>query len=139
MNFFDKLVFLGRRYERQRAPRSGSTRFTLGDILQEFNYNTILELTPVAKGKPGVMVQPDPVRKLKVSLLDHGISAIHSHNEDWFEVYRTAPHGDLSKVRILAHSPREEKIGEIHMLVSQRMPEFYFAEDPIFEKIGRNF
>ena len=138
MNFFDKLVFLGRRYERQRVPRNGSTRFTLGDVMQEFNYNTILELTPIVKGQPGAMVQPDRVRKLKVSLLDHGISAIHSHNEDWYEVHRTAPSGDLSKVRILAYSPSEEKIGEIHLLVSQRMPEFYFSEDPIFDTIGQN-
>jgi hypothetical protein len=136
MNLFDKLALAGRRYELARVPRNQSTQFTLGDTLEFFNRNTILELTPVVNGKEERTMRPDAVRKLKVSLLD-GISAIHSHNDDWFEVYRTAPSGDLTRVRIVAHSRSGEKIGELHMLVSQRMPIFYFGEDPILDAISK--
>ncbi|MGE0059618.1 MAG: hypothetical protein AB7P33_04570 [Dehalococcoidia bacterium] len=134
MNLFDKLALAGRRYEIARVPRNQSTQFTLGDTLEFFNFNTILELTPVVNGKSEATLRPDAVRKLKVSLLD-GISAIHSHNDDWFEVYRTAPSGDLTRVRIVAHSRSGEKIGELQMLVSQRLPIYYFGEDPILDEI----
>jgi hypothetical protein len=136
MNLLDKLALSGRRYERAKVPRNQSTQFTLADALEFFSRNTILELTPVVNGKQEATLQPDPVRKLKVSLLD-GISAIHSHNDDWFEVLRTAPSGDLTRVRIIANSRKGDKIGELHMLVSQRMPLYYFGEDPIFEALGK--
>ncbi len=135
MDLLDKLAFMGRRYEQMRTPRRTDKKFSLADVLETFNRNTILELTPVVKGKPGVTRRPDPVRKLKVALLD-GISAIHSHNDDWYEVYRTSPSGDLSKVRIVAFSRSGEKIGELHILLSERMPIFYFGEDPILETLG---
>ena len=137
MDLFDKLAFMGRRYERDLVPRNGSHRFTLSDLLQAFNYNTILELTPIVDGKAGETVKPDEVRKLKVSLLDHGIAAIHSHADDGYEVYRTAPSGDLSKVRVVAYSPKDDKIGELHMLVSERLQGFYFDEDPILDRISQ--
>jgi hypothetical protein len=137
MNLLDKLALTGRRFEIVRVPRNQSTEFTLGDTLEFFNRNTILELTPIVNGKAQPTLRPDAVRKLKVSLLD-GISAIHSHNEDWFEVFRTAPSGDLTRVRIVAHSRQGEKIGELQMLVSQRMPIYYFGEDPIFDAIGKS-
>jgi hypothetical protein len=136
MNLLDKIALGGRRYERAKVPRNQSTEFTLADALEFFNRNTILELTPVVNGKQEATLKPDPVRKLKVSLLD-GISAIHSHNDDWFEVLRTAPSGDLTRVRIVAHSRKGEKVGELHMLVSQRMPLYYFGEDPILEAIEK--
>jgi hypothetical protein len=41
-------------------------------------------------------------------------------------------------VRIVAHSRQGEKIGELQMLVSQRMPIYYFGEDPIFDAIGKS-
>lgn len=135
MNLLDKLALSGRRFEPVRVPRNGSTQFTLADALEMFSRNTILELTPITNGKTGETLRPDPVRKLKVSLLD-GIAAIHSHNDDYFEVLRTAPSGDLTRVRILAFSRGGEKIGEVHMLVSQRMPLYYFGEDPILETLG---
>ena len=136
MNLLDKLALSGRRYEQARVPRNNSTQFTLADVLQMFNFNTILELTPVVNGKTQATMQPDAVRKLKVSLLD-GISAIHSHEEDWYEVYRTAPSGDLARVRVVAHKRAGETVGELQMLVSQRMPQYYFGEDPIIEAIGK--
>ena len=137
IDFVDKLAFLGRRYERQISRRSGNSRFSLSDVLEMFDRNTILELTPVVGGKPLETVLPDAERKIKVSLLDKGISAIHSHAEDWFEVSRTAPSGDLTKVRIVAYSPDNKRAGEIEMLVSQRMPAFYFADDPILAQIAK--
>src|SRR5688572_15977349 len=137
MDLFDKLALAGRRYELARVPRNQSTQFTLADTLEFFNLNTILELTPLVKGETQPTLKPDPVRKLKVSLLD-GISAIHSHNDDWFEVHRTAPSGDLTRVRIVAHSRNGDKVGELQMLVSQRLPLYYFGEDPIFDTIGRD-
>src|SRR5207247_3155075 len=105
LDLLDTLAFWGRKYEKQRVPRTGSTRFSLSDILETFDRNAIFELTPVTNGKPGQTLKPDPVRKMKVSLLDNGISAIHSSSDDWFEVLRTAPSGDLSRVRIVAHAP----------------------------------
>lgn len=135
MNFFDKLALTGRRYEKERLPRTNGYSYTLADLLERFSRNTILELTPIVKGDTRATMRPDQVRKLKVSLLD-GISAIHSHNDDWYEVYRTAPQGDLTRVRIVAYSRKNEKIGEVRMMVSERMPIYYFGEDPIFETIG---
>lgn len=136
MNLLDKLALSGRRYESAHVPRNGSTQFTLADVLEMFNFNTILELTPVANGKPQATMRPDAVRKLKVSLLD-GISAIHSHSEDWYEVLRTAPSGDLAFVKIVAHKREGDKVGELQMLVSQRLPQYYFGEDPILDTISR--
>jgi hypothetical protein len=136
MNLLDKLALSGRRYEQTRVPRNGSTQFTLADVLEMFNFNTILELTPVVNGKTQQTMRPDAVRKLKVSLLD-GISAIHSHDDDWYEVHRTAPSGDLAHAKVVAFTRQGEKVGELQMLVSQRMPLYYFGEDPIFEAIGK--
>jgi len=134
MNLLDKVVFMGRRYERMKTVNQ-STHFTLAEALELFNRNTILELTPVVNGKPGTTLRPDPVRKLKVSLVD-GISAIHSHSDDWYEVAKTAPNGDLTKVKITAFNRNGERLGELQMLVSERMPIYYFGEDPIFEAIN---
>lgn len=135
MNRLDRLALAGRRLERVRTSRSGSDRFTLGDVLEHFHRNTILELVPVTEGNAGAALRPDATRKLKVSLLD-GISAIHSHNDDWYEVYRTSPSGDLSRVRIIARSRHGENVGELHMLVSERLPLYYFGEDPIFKALN---
>jgi len=137
LDVLDTLAFWGRKYEKQRVPRTGSTRFSLSDILETFDRNAIFELTPVTNGKPGQTLKPDPVRKMKVSLLDNGISAIHSSSEDWFEVLRTAPSGDLSRVRIVAHAPDGREVGEIRMLVGQRSFEHYFQEDPILAELAR--
>lgn len=137
MDIFDSLALWGRRFEPQTVPSSGSTRFSLADILEMFDRNAILDLTPVVDGKALPAVRPDAVRKFKVSLLDDGVSAIHSDSSDWFSVYRTAPSGDLSKVRIVAHTASGAECGEIRMLVGRRTYDHYFAEDPIFEHIAR--
>jgi hypothetical protein len=135
MDVFDKLAFLGRKYELARVPGSGSTRFTMGDVLQMFNQAAILELTPSTGASAGQTLRPDPVRKIKVSLLDNGFSAIHSDNTDWYEVYRTPPSGDLTKVRIVAYAPDGTKVGELKILTGRRSFEHYFEHDPIFAAI----
>ena len=136
MDVFDKLAFLGRKYEQVKVPGTGSRRFTMTDLFQMFGRSAILELTPY--GSEGAMpsVRPDSVRKLKVSLLDDGLSAIHSTNSDFYEVYRTAPSGDLSKVRIIAYSTEGRRVGEIRMELGRRTYEHYFEEDPILEHIA---
>ena len=135
MDVFDSLALWGRRYQQQKVPSSGSPRFSLADLLEMFDRNAILELTPSADGKALPSVRPDPIRKVKVSLLDDGVSAIHRGSGDWFEVYRTAPTGDLSKVRIVANSAAGGKAGEIRMLVGRRTYDHYFAEDPILKHL----
>ena len=135
MSALDMLALWGRRYEQQHKPGSGSTRFGLSDVMEMFDRNLILELTTVAGSKEGQTVRPDSVRKIKVSLLDDGISAIHAGGDGWYEVFRTAPTGDTSKVRIVAHGPQGEKLGEVRMLVGRRTYDHYFAEDPIFSHL----
>jgi hypothetical protein len=137
MDLFDTLAFLGRRYERQAVPGSVSERFTMSDVLRLFDRAGILELTPYTDDHARTTVRPDAVRKIKVTLLDDGLSAIHSTTGDWFEVFRTAPSGDLSKVRIVAHAPAGNRVGEIRMLVGRRSFEHYFEQDPILETIAR--
>ena len=137
MDVFDKLAFLGRKYEPATLPGSSSTRLNMTDVLQMFDRSAILELTPYKGDAPGETLRPDPVRKMKVSLLDDGLSAIHSDNTDWYEIYRTAPSGDLSKVKIVAHEPNGSKIGEIRMLIGRRSLEHYFEHDPILAEIAQ--
>jgi hypothetical protein len=139
MDLLDTLALWGRRYDQQTNPRTGEKRFELQDLLLYFDRNALLELTPVSGGKAMPPTRPDPVRKVKVSLLDDGISAIQGGGADWYEVYRTAPSGDLSKVRIVGLKESGEKAGEIRMLVGRRTYDQYFAEDPIFQHLeGRS-
>ncbi len=135
MNLLDRLALRGRRYERQTVPGTGSERFSLAEVLTLFNHDTILELTPVVDGKDGATEWPDAVRKIKVSLLDKGISAIPTHTAGWYEVFRTAPSGDVSRVRIVAYSPDNVRVGEIRMVVSHRLPQYYFDEDPLLKEL----
>ena len=135
MDLFDKLALWGRRYEHENNPRTGEYRFELGDLLLTFDRNTILELTPVRDGSTGDTVRPDPVRKLKISLLDEGLGTFKDHAGGWYEVYRTGPSGDLSRVRVLLFSPEGKEEGEVRMLVAQRNPDLYFREDPIFSAV----
>ena len=132
MNLFDNVAFWGRRYEPQKAPRSGSRKFSLADVLEMFDRRAILELTPYVAGRPTRTVRPDGEKKLKVSLLDDGFSEVRSDREDWYEVLQTAPSGDLSKAKIVVRSPDDSVIGEIRLLISQRTYEHYFLEDPLF-------
>jgi hypothetical protein len=135
MDLFDRLALQARRYEQQSVPATGSRIFRLGDILEAFGRNAIFELTAMPGSGETKTVRPDSVRKLKVSLLDDGITAIHSSNYDHYEVYRTAPSGDLSKVRIVAFDPNGNKVGELRMLIGRRSYDHYFREDPIIETI----
>jgi hypothetical protein len=137
MDLFDRLALQARRYDQERVPATGATVFSLSDILEMFGRNAILELTASPGNGESHTARPDSQRKLKVSLLDDGISAIHSSNADRYEVYRTAPSGDLSKVRIIAFDPAGKRIGEVRMLVGRRSYEHYFEEDPIIETIRR--
>jgi len=137
MDLLDTLALWNRRYDRRSVVKSGSSRYTLGDLLEAFDRQAILELTPVTDGKPGPASRPDLVKKVKVSLLDQGVSAIHPGNEGWYEVYQTAPSGDISKVKVIAHSKDGRPAGEIRMIVGQRSLEYYFRDDPILQAIER--
>lgn len=137
LSFIDKLALSARKYERQLVARSGSERFSLGDLLETFDRQAILELTPVVDGKPGQTLRPDPVNKRKVSLLDDGVSALRENGAGWYEVFRTAPSGDLSRVRIVAYGGDGRPRGELRMLVGQRRVEHYFKDDPILERLRR--
>jgi hypothetical protein len=137
MNMLDSLALWGRRVEQQTVLGTSRTRFDLADLLTMFDRSAILELVPVVEGKALPAARPDMSRKVKVSLLDDGISAIHSGSADWYEVYRTAPSGDLSRVRIVAHSADGSAAGELRMLVGRRAYDQYFAEDPVFDHIQR--
>ena len=132
MDLLDKLALWGRRFERQTNPRTGTHEFSLSDLLEAFRLNTILELTPVVNGKAKETYRPDPVRKLKISLLDEGGEAIGSQDIAWYEIHRTAPSGDHARVKVLACGKDGVTHGELRMLVAQRMPDLYFKEDPIF-------
>jgi hypothetical protein len=137
MDILDTLALWGRRFEKQTVPRTGGTRFTLADLLEFFDRSTILEMTRVAGGKAEPTLRPDSVRKLKISLLDDGISSIQTSADDWYEVYRTPPSGDLSKVRVLGHRADGSTTGELRLLLGRRTYEHYFEHDPIFEHLGR--
>jgi hypothetical protein len=132
MDLIDKLALDSRRYERMTTPRSNSRVFTLGDLLETLGRNSIHELTAMPATGAKKTVKPDPVRKLKVSLLDDGIVAIHSSVRDQYEVYQTAPSGDFSKVKVVALAPDGSRVGEIRMLLGRRTFDHYFQEDPIF-------
>jgi len=138
MQLIDKLALWGRRYDRQVVPRTGSHRFALSDLMEMFDRNTIYELTPVVGGKAMATIEPDPIKKLKVSLLDNGISAIHSGPDDWYEVRRMPPSGDLSRVRIIAHAADGRETGEIRMVVGRRSYAHYFEDDPGLAAIERH-
>ena len=138
MELLDRVALSGRKYERVRVPGTGSARFSIGDLFQMFGRSAILELTHSAPGRPPATVKPDPVRKIKVSLLDDGLSPIHSTDSDYYEVYRTAPSGDLSKVRITAYSRAGTPVGELRMTLGRRTFDHYFKDDPILDTIKRN-
>ena len=135
MDLFDKLALENRRFERMIAPRSGSATFTLGDVLETVGRNAIHELTVVPANGPKKTLKPDSVRKIKLSLLDDGIVAIHSSVKDQYQVFQTAPSGDYSRVKIVASSPDGTKVGEVHLLLGRRTFEHYFEEDPIFKAV----
>ena len=137
MDVFDVLALWGRKYDQLTVPGSRSKSFSLNALLEMFSRNAILELTPYVGNSPGETARFDKVRKLKVSLLDNGISVIHSSSDDTYEVYRTAPSGEMSKVKIIAYSPDGSKTGELRMVVGQRSYEHYFEGDPILEALGR--
>jgi len=136
VDLFDKVALWGRRYERQVNPRTGNTRFSLSDLLEVFRHNTILELTPVTAGKPQTTARPDPVRKLKVSILDQGVSALGDAPKAWYEVWMTAPSGDLARARVVAYGPDGAVAGSLRMLIAQRDPDLYFREDPILSALA---
>jgi hypothetical protein len=134
VDLFDKLALWGRKYEKQTNPRTGDTRFSLGDLLEDFRRTTILELTPVRDGNRLPASRPDPVRKIKVSLLDQGLAAL-TQPASWYEVHLTSPSGDLAKARVDAYASDGKPVGELEMLVAERSPELYFAEDPVLSEI----
>ncbi len=137
MDLMDVLAFWGRKSERQSVPGSGRRLLSLGEVLKAFDRVAVLELSRVVGNRSMGTVRPDPIRKVNVSLLDDGISSIHSGPDDRYEVYRTAPSGDLSKARIVALSADGAKLGEIRMLTGRRTPDHYFSGDPLLDAIAR--
>jgi hypothetical protein len=136
MDLWDRIALFGRRYEQRRSVESGSPRLSLGEVLRMYNGKGIMELTSRRAGGEERSLRPDPERKLKISLLDV-ISEIQPQNGGWYEVFETAPSGDLSRVRILGHASENETTGEIRMLVGRRSLDSYFLEDPLFDSIRR--
>lgn len=134
MDIFDRLALMGRRYETRRSPRTGSTHFSLSDVLLTFSGKAILEMTVQREGRDTTTARPDAERKLKLSLLD-GMSEIHVEAGGWYEVQSMAPTGDFSKVRITARTPSGAAAGELRLLVGRRTMEHYFLEDPLLSSI----
>ncbi len=136
MDSMDVLALWGRKYERQSVPGTERRAFSLGEVMEAFDQVAVLELSRTVGNGPRVTVRPDPIKKVKVSLLDDGISSIHSGPHDRYEVYRTAPSGDLSKAKIVAFSPDGTRLGEINLLMGRRTQDHYFRGDPLFDSIG---
>jgi hypothetical protein len=134
MDFMDRLALAGRRYESRVSPETGSMRLQLPQVLTMYNGKAIMELTALNTARPSKTVRPDADRKLKVSLLD-GLSEIHAPAGGWYEVFETAPSGDLAKVRIVAKDSGGSSTGELRMLVGRRTLDHYFLEDPILRAL----
>jgi hypothetical protein len=135
MDFFDKAALWGRKYQRQLSAETGEALFSLSELLLRYDRNAILELSPIVDGQTVATYKPDAVRKLKVSLLDEGISSLGDKAGEWYEVYETAPSGDFARARIVSlikYTPA----AEIRLLIAQRNPDLYFKEDPIFAAIA---
>ena len=133
MDILDRLALWGRKYEQQRSAESGESHFSLAELLLRYNRNAILELTTVANGGSTTTFRPDPVRKLKVSLLDEGNASLGAG--DSFEIYETAPSGDFARARIVS-LVKQKPQGEVRLLIAQRNPDLYFKEDPIFSVLA---
>ena len=134
MDIFDRLALMGRRYETRRSPRTGSTQFSLSDVLLMFSDKAILEMTVQRQGSDATTRRPDAERKLKLSLLD-GMSEIHVDAGGWYEVQTMAPSGDFSKVRIVGKQASGAVNGELRLLVGRRNMEHYFLEDPLLSSM----
>ena len=135
MDLFDKLALDNRHYERLIAPRSGSATFTLGDVLETVGRSAVHELTVVPANGPKKTLKPDAARRIKLSLLDDGITAIHSSVKDQYQVFQTAPSGDFSRVKVVAFAPDGSKVGEVQMLLGRRVFEHVNDVDPIEETV----
>jgi hypothetical protein len=134
MDLLDRLALAGRRYERRRSLVSGSPRLNLSEVLRMYDHKAILDAAVLDPGKQARQMKPDPEKKLKLSLLDL-ISELQQVGDSYYEVFETAPTGDLSKVRIVAWSGEGEGKGELRILMGRRTLDNYFAEDPVFESV----
>ena len=132
MNLFDKLALQGRRYTLRRSPAAGEYRLSLLEVLQMFNARAILELSTYLDGKHHRTVKPDADKKLKISLLDE-LSDMNTDRLGWYEVYETAPTGDLTKAKVIGHSSDNSIIGETRMLLGRRTLSHYFLDDPLLQ------
>jgi hypothetical protein len=139
LDWMDLVALWGRRYERQSVPGSNRTTFTLAEVLEAFDRVAVLELTCIVGSRPGVTVRPDPIKKVTVSLLDDGISPLHSSPEDRYEVFRTAPTGDAARARIVARTAQGARLGEIRLLTGRKIPDHYFRKDLLLDAMARHF
>jgi hypothetical protein len=137
MDLFDKLALDSRHFERMVAPRSSSATFTLGDVLETVGRSAIHEMTIVPASGSKQTLKPDASRRIRLSLLDDGITAIHSSVKDQYQVFQTAPSGDFSRVKVVAFAPDGSKVGEVQMLLGRRVFANVADEDPIEETVRR--
>jgi hypothetical protein len=134
MDLSDRLALAGRRYGRRRSIVSGSQRLNLSEVLRVYDHKAILDVAVLHHGKQTRHMKPDPEKKLKLSLLDM-VSELQPEEDTWYEVFETAPTGELSKVRIVACSGQGESNGELLLLLGRRTLDNYFVEDPLFESV----
>ena len=134
MELLDRLALTGRRHERRRSVITGSPSLDLHEILREYDHKAILDAAIWLNGKRAKHLTPDPERKLKLSLLDM-LSELQPAEGSWYEVFETAPTGDVTKVRIAVYTRAGKLNGELRMLMGRRTMDNYFLEDPVFESI----
>jgi len=133
MKLLDRLSLSGRRHERRRSI-TGSPRLDLHEVLRMYDHKAILEVAIWLHGKKTQHLRPDSERKFKLSLVDM-LSELQPEEGSWYEVFETAPTGDLSKVRIVVYSGEGKPKGELRMLMGRRTMDNYFLEDPVFDSI----
>ena len=133
MNLLDRLPLGGRRYERRRSAASKSRRLELNEVLRMYDHKAILELALRRPGEPPRQFKPDSERKLHLALLDM-LSELKPEEGSRYEVFETAPSGDLSRVRIRVRSEGGEQ-GELSMLMGGRSLDDYFDNDPALDSI----
>ena len=129
MDLLDKLALAGRRYQRRRSAAEGKSTLELAEVLSIYDRKAILEAVVRQPGEPPQELKPDPDKKIKLSMLDL-ISELHPQEGSSYEVFETAPTGDLLKARIVVSGQ-----GEVQMLIGRRTMDTYFEEDPVLDSI----
>ena len=128
MDLLDRLALASRKYQPRRSPVTGSLQLQLEEVLRVFHGKTILDMEVQPPAKEPSRVSHEQARP--VSLID-GIAEIGGGEPGWYEVLQTAPSGDYSKVRIVAHPAG----GQLSMVVGRRVPEHLPVEDALLDTL----